>query len=66
MKDRFFYAIKPTVLFQVKYTDKNRRKQTAISRLRFGKCLLNDVLDLFGMNQGSVMFVGSEKMLSIS
>ena len=36
------------MLFKVKFTNKNRRKQTAVSSLRFGKCLLNDILGLFG------------------
>ena len=35
----------------VKFSDKNKKKQTAITRLRFGKCLLSDVLHLFGKKE---------------
>ena len=51
VKDWFFFAIEPQVSFQVKYSDNIQRKQTAISRLRFDKCLLNDVLGLFGRHE---------------
>ena len=30
-----------------KFSDPNRGKQTALTRLRFGKCLLNDTLHIF-------------------
>ena len=43
-KGRFYYKLQSTVSFAVKFSDSNRRKQTCITRLRFGKCLLGDVL----------------------
>ena len=43
-KGRFYYKVQSTVSFVVKFSDSNRRKQTCITRLRFGKCLLGDVL----------------------
>ena len=43
-KGRFYYNIEPMVSFSVKYFDKNTSKQTDITRLRFGKCLLNNTL----------------------
>ena len=45
-KGRFYFPIEPLVSFTCKFSDINRRKQTAITRLRFGKCLLNDLLHL--------------------
>ena len=50
-KARFYFKIQPTVSENVKYTDKNKMKQTSITRLRFGKCLLADVLHLLGRQQ---------------
>ena len=43
-KGRFYYKIQPNVSFKVKYSDHHRATQTCITRLRLGKCLLNDVL----------------------
>lgn len=40
-KGRKYYNIKPTVGRSTQYFDKNRRKETTISRLRFGACRLN-------------------------
>ena len=45
---RFYFVIQPSVSEEVKYTDSNRHKQTSITRLRFGKCLLGDVLHMTG------------------
>ena len=54
--------IEPKVSLKVKYTDKNHRKQTVISRLRFGKCLLNNVLGLFERHEsGFFDFCGVRK-----
>ena len=47
-KARFYFKIQPIVSEQVKYTDKNKMKQTSITRLRFGKCLLANVLHDIG------------------
>ena len=45
-KGRFYYKIQPTVSLKVKFSDPNRSKQTSLTRLRFGKCLLGDVLHM--------------------
>ena len=45
-KGRFYHKIQPKVSFQVKFSDNYREKQTTLTRLRFGKGLLNDVLHL--------------------
>ena len=47
-KGRFYYKIQPSVSNVVKFSDPNKTKQTAITRLRFGKCLLGDVLFMLG------------------
>jgi hypothetical protein len=46
VKGRFFYKLEPQVSCKVMYTEKCRSKQTALTRLRFGRCLLNDTLSL--------------------
>jgi ribonuclease HI len=46
-KGRFYFQVEPHVSTKVKYKDQNKSKQTAITRLRLGKCLLNDVLHLY-------------------
>ena len=43
-KGRFYHKLQPEVSFSVKYSDSNRCKETTITRLRFGKCLLGDNL----------------------
>ena len=43
-KGRFYYKLQSTVFTVVKFSDSDRGKQTCITRLRFGKCLLGDVL----------------------
>ena len=45
---RFYHQLEPTVSQNIKYNDTNRAKQTCITRLRFGKCLLGDVLNKIG------------------
>ena len=45
-KGRSYYKIQPKTSFKVKYSDIHKEKQTAITRLRLGKCRLNDVLFL--------------------
>ena len=47
-KGRFYYKIQPSVSNVVKFSDPNKTKQTAITRLRFGKSLLGDVLFMLG------------------
>ena len=39
-----YQQLEPRVTLSVKYKDDNRRKEVAISRLRFGHCLLNEQL----------------------
>ena len=46
-KGRFYFMIEPDVSLKVKFTNKDKHKQTTITRLRFGKTLLNDNLFLF-------------------
>ena len=46
-KGRFFHSIVPEVSYKVSFSDSNKSKQTVLSRLRFGKCLLNDTLLMF-------------------
>lgn len=41
---RHYKAIEPTVGRKIKYYDKNRHKETIITRLRLGKCFLNAYL----------------------
>ena len=45
-KGRSYYKVQPKTSFKVKYSDIHKEKQTAITRLRLGKCRLNDVLFL--------------------
>jgi len=40
----FYRAIEPTVSNQVKYSSRNQTKERMVTRLRFGKCLLNKYL----------------------
>lgn len=47
-KGRFYYNIQPEVSFDVKYSDICKAKQTCITRLRFGKCMLGDILHMMG------------------
>ena len=47
-KGRFYYNIQPEVSFDVKYYDICKAKQTCITRLRFGKCMLGDILHMIG------------------
>ena len=47
-KGRFYYKLQPKVSFDVKYSDRFKAKQTCITRLRFGKCLIGDVLYKLG------------------
>ena len=44
---RFFHSIVPEVSLKVSFSDSNKIKQTALTRLRFGKCLLNDTFHMF-------------------
>ena len=55
-KGRFYYALEPEVSLKVKYSDQNKARQTTLSRLRFGKCLLNDTLELFRQSDGLCNF----------
>ena len=41
---QFYKKIEPKVSFRIKYHDNNRKNAKTITRLRFGKCLLNDYL----------------------
>ena len=41
---QFYKKIEPKVSFRITYHDNNRKNETTITRLRFGKCLLNDYL----------------------
>lgn len=41
-KGRFFYSINDTVSNKVSFVDENRKKETILTRLRFGKCWLNE------------------------
>ena len=45
---RFFYNIQKKVSTRVQFSDMNRAKENAITRLRFGKCLLAGVLHMIG------------------
>ena len=45
-KGRFYHRIQPKTSYKVKYSDNHKEKQTAITRLRFGKSCLNDVMYL--------------------
>lgn len=47
-KGRFYHKLQPIVSHSVKYSDINKRKQTSITRLRFGKCKLADVNFMLG------------------
>ena len=47
-KGRFYHKLQPKVSFEVKYSDPFKAKQTTITRLRFGKCLLGNVLCMIG------------------
>ena len=47
-KGRFYHKLQPKVSFEIKYYDACKAKQTCITRLRFGKCLLGDVLHMIG------------------
>ena len=47
-KGRFYHKVQPKVSFDIKYSDPFKAKQTCITRLRFGKCLLGDVLYIVG------------------
>merc|ERR1711893_82812 len=53
-KGRFYYKIQPTVSLSVKYSDFDREKQTTITRLRFGKSLLGDVLHTIGQRDNNL------------
>ena len=53
-KGRFYHKVQPTVSLSVKYSDLNREKQTAITRLRFGKSLLGDVLHMIGQRDNDL------------
>ena len=50
-KGCFFHKIQPEVSLKPKFNDKNKGKQTALTRLRLGKCMLNDTLKLFGKHE---------------
>jgi len=41
---QFYQKIEPKVYFRIKYHDNNRKNEKTITRLHFGKCLLNDYL----------------------
>ena len=56
-KVRLFYKVQSEVSFKVSFSDKNRPKQMIIARLRFGKCLLNDTVNLMGIQMVSVTMV---------
>lgn len=47
-KGRFYHQFEPQVTKIVKYSERNREKQTCLTRLRFGKCLIGDVLHVIG------------------
>lgn len=47
-KGRFYHQLEPKVANTVRYTEQNREKQTCLTRLRFGKCLIGDVLHVLG------------------
>ena len=40
----FYWNIEPTVSWQIRYEHKNRNKEVTISRLRLGKCCVNEYL----------------------
>jgi len=40
----FYRKIEPTVSSKIKYSHSSRAKEVTVSRLRFGKCRLNDYL----------------------
>ena len=46
-----YKTIEPTISRKLKYTDSNRRKETTITRLRLGKCLLNCYLHRINRHQ---------------
>ena len=41
---KFYKKLEPSVSFSIKYQHTNRAKETTITRLRLGKCRLNDYL----------------------
>jgi len=52
----FYRKIEPTVSWQIKYKHKNRNKKVIISRLRLGKCCVNEYLAMMKVaecDQGS-------------
>ena len=53
-KGRFYYQLQSKVTYEVKFSDTNRSKQTALTRLRFGKCLLGDILHLFKKKESNL------------
>lgn len=53
-KGRFYFRIQPEVSLEVKYSDHHRHKETTITRLRFGKCLLGDTLYLLGIRANNL------------
>ena len=52
-RGRFYHKIQPIVTNDVKFSDINKLKQTSITRLRFGKCKLGDVLFMFGKRENN-------------
>ena len=50
-KGRFYYQIQSSVSPQIKCSDPIRRKETVLSRLRFGKCYLSDTAFMLGKKQ---------------
>ena len=53
-KGRFYHRIHRNVSLEVKYSDYNRKKQTVITRLKFGKCLLGDVLHILKLRNDNL------------
>jgi len=43
-RGHFYRTIEPKVSFCIKYEDKNRKKKATITRLRLGKCCINEYL----------------------
>ena len=47
----FFRKIQPTIGKNTSYSNKNRKKEVAITRLRFGKTRLNEYMHKIGLHQ---------------
>ena len=49
-KGMFYKQIEDKVYCKVKYKERNRKKEVMITRLRLGKCKLNDYLHKLGLH----------------